>query len=239
MKKTILFLLVLFSITSGSAQNFIKDITGVTGTYFVLNTTDIAIAKDKTIEIYNKDMELVKTISNLPKEFKSLHFASKNFFGLRNMYEFVIKKENNSIVTYELYNEEGYLFNFNQFSPYSLLGTRFITYKFNDETKNMDLKVYSVSGYNKEPDPEEPNSSSKGIKGNQNLVYPVPAKNEVNISYSINQMQEMQVFDISGKCVETVLLDPSQSVYQLNVSKYQPGNYIYKSLSFDGKFIVN
>lgn len=238
MRKTVLILSILFIAVSAGAQNYLKDITGTNGTILpVLNTSDVCIVKGNTIEVYNKDMELVKTISNLP-EFESLLFASYNFFGLSNMYEFIIKKKHYETFRNQLYEENEYRFDFNKHEPYYIVNTRFITREYNETAKTWDFKVYTISGWNK-PDPEEPEPINIQEKQNNSTsVYPVPANERVNIAYSISNMQELNIFDTTGKSIETILLDPSQKVYQLNVSKYQPGSYIYRSDSFSGKFIV-
>lgn len=69
-------------------------------------------------------------------------------------------------------------------------------------------------------------------------IYPNPANEQVTVSYHIDSPADMQIFDITGRQVETVTLTPYSSQTTLPVSHYRPGVYICRLNGHSMKFVV-
>ena len=75
-------------------------------------------------------------------------------------------------------------------------------------------------------------------KSSQPKAYPNPATSNIKIQYSIDKMDIMNIYDMSGKVVESVFLSPSVNEIEIQVGNYSHGVYIYKYKDVSGKFIV-
>lgn len=239
MKKLLLFVSIVILSVSLNAQDLLKEINDGKGLLMqVANSSDYYLAKkDGTVEIYDSNFDLKKTYSNLPA-FEYLSNVSYNYFTMRNEYEFILKrKRNDGTYRYELYvgDTNMYMFNFEGYSPLHYQN-KFVAYKqvINEEIDGStsityDYRIYSIGGIL---------NKSKEVKQQASNVYPNPAQYIVNIDYSIDTMKEMVIYDTSGKAIEYILLDPFQTTYQIDISKYNTGNYIFKYGDTSGKFIV-
>jgi len=201
-------------------------------TFGAYNTNSFAIAPDlNSVEIYNENCIWEKRVSGLPT-FSYIVYLSKNVFTLSGKYEFILATYNSvtSRNEFKLYNEDGQLlFDFEGYYPASIKNNKLITYSI---TTGMSpyVKIYNIAG-------------SIGLNAAENVdnkfcAYPNPASSMINIKYSVSDMQEMVIRDISGKIIENVLLDPAQGEIGINVSGYSKGVYLYSYGGLSGKFIV-
>ncbi len=71
-------------------------------------------------------------------------------------------------------------------------------------------------------------------------IYPVPAKDELNIEYDLSSenMQYLTICDMNGRMMNRIILSPESNKTTLDVSQYPTGTYIYSCNAESGKFIV-
>ena len=71
--------------------------------------------------------------------------------------------------------------------------------------------------------------------GNQTfVVYPNPTTNEVNISVGNSSLQKLQLVDLNGRTLKTILVKPNQSVVTISLVNYPSGIYLIKTIAADG-----
>jgi len=75
-------------------------------------------------------------------------------------------------------------------------------------------------------------------KSSQPKAYPNPATSNIKIQYTIDKIDVMNIYDMSGKVIESVFLSPSVNEIEIQVDNYSSGVYIYKYKDVSGKFIV-
>lgn len=237
--KRIILIIALLVISAGVRAQItqISNINSYNVLHVTYNTKSMAFTPDhNTIEIYSKDFLWEKRISNLPT-FDNIHWFTKNLFTLSGKYEFVLNIKNASTnkMEYKLYNEDGQLlYDFGEWQPGFSTTNKLFAYLLiapGDGTYYYNIKVYSLQGFVNVP--ENPN-----INISKSIAFPNPADNFININYSINKIEEMQIIDIKGSVIENILLDPSLNTININTSNYTKGMYIYKLKGTNGKFIV-
>lgn len=237
MKKLIILIIAVSFAQLGFAQIILdKEISSKNGyVKNVKNCNDFIVQKSNgNIEIYNDEFDLVKTITSLQHLVEhELWFTSVNFFTNSGQYEFIFDNQGD----YSLYNENGdLLFSFGEFGPAELYGeeTNILpnSKKFICTSENNDrFRIYNVAGGT---------SNLVNTKANETKAYPNPANGKITIPYKLegSQLQSMTITNVDGKVVDTILLDPNQESYTLNISNYASGVYIYNYNKYSGKFIV-
>lgn len=70
--------------------------------------------------------------------------------------------------------------------------------------------------------------------------YPNPAKNIITLQYICNsgEIERMNIYNISGKLIDTKIIDTNLDHIQLNVENYSSGVYLYNINKTSGKFII-
>lgn len=239
MKKTILIISFLVISTCAKSQitqtnNFNSYRTLLAMSY---NTKSMAFAPNcNSVEIYNEDFVWEKIITGLPT-FEGIYLVSKNLFTISGKYDLILGIKNSSTnkTEFKLYNEDGqFLFDFGLWQPYHVSRNKLLTYLPvfpGDGTYYNDIKIYSLPGQLNAP-------IGPNVNTPKSIAFPNPADNFINISYSVNKMEEIQIIDIKGNIIENILLDPSLSTININTSSYPKGMYIYKIGNTNGKFIV-
>lgn len=199
-----------------------------------MNSTSVFVVKDSTtIEVYDENFNLQRTISGLPI-FIGVSCPSKNVFTTNGKYEFILICINNATNSYEykLYNEDKQLlFNFGEYAPYNFVNGRLITYKNINNSSMYNVRVYSIQGTINVP-------ANADVNTIQSMAYPNPASSTISIKYNVSAMQEMIIRDINGRVIDNILLDPSQEEVRLNVNSYAKGVYIYSYATSSGKFVI-
>lgn len=240
MKKTILIIALLAISTSVISQiSLINNYNSYGYSLFPTqyNTNNIVFCPNRnTLNIYDEDLILVKTINNLPT-FSMVSSLSKNLFTLSGKYEVVLSIMNSSTnkTEFKLYNEDGQLlFDFGEWHPSKIINNKLfasLSVQAGDGTYYYNIKIYSLPG-------QLSSSIETNVDNYKSIAFPNPTESLININYSINKIEEMQIIDLNGNIIENLLLDPSLKIVNINVSNYPKGIYIYKLGNYNGKFIV-
>jgi hypothetical protein len=111
----------------------------------VINTTDYHTRLDTTtINIYDENFILVKSITGLPAHTSALQ-VSKNLFTTSGKYEFLLLIQGQ----HKLYNEDKQmLYDFGEYSPYTSYGNKLIMYKYTSVSGQLvaDTRIYTIQG---------------------------------------------------------------------------------------------
>jgi len=113
---------------------------------------------------------------------------------------------------------------------------------FSNSVTSYETEIYSAPGT---PQYNDDNSTSGLIQNNfDNLedgyAYPNPATLSITLPYSINEgsISTMNIFDTSGKLMESKTIDSRFNQINLNVTNYTSGTYFYVVNGVSKKFIV-
>ena len=197
--------------------------------------------------VYNDDFELIKTVKAedlVPggKYFLFINavtgqtpshplFASQYFFNSDDLMEFIVVGDDFAAIV----NENGeVLFKFNILS-----GLVLVYYMDIGSKKHLIINDYnatSVVVYKLEN-----NTVSTGKTLFTKVEsYPNPAADFINIAYKAQngQSETLTVTNANGQVMESIVLDPLQELYRLDVSRYAQGMYVYKYGDASGKFVV-
>lgn len=253
MKKLSIILFLCAMISTSFAQmtllHTFNSSAGALGEGVVECMDRYSVLNNNTIQIYNPDFSLEKTVNvSLPTGYSILTFTTtKHIFNSDNSYEFFIVATNNNVTTNRYYavmiNESGSVIQTFGYKDvingycYRIAGQlRFVLNKgtYNSNTYSYDYvtEVYSCGGnYSGVAPVEAPN---------QLLPYPNPASSIINLPYELAQgtTAEMRIFNSNGQVVEVKQLGSHFNNILLNVDNYVPGIYFYEYNGNRGKFIV-
>lgn len=110
-----------------------------------------------------------------------------------------------------------------------------------EPTYSSEFKVKPASNYTIFNVKQEGSSiATENIDEAALRIYPVPAKNELNIEYDLSSgvAQYLTICDVNGRMMSRIILTPDRNKTTLDVSKYPAGTYIYSCNAESGKFIV-
>lgn len=204
--------------------------------YYILNN-------NQTVTFYNLDCSIYKIVKiNYPQgqQYSVPQYVTTNLFNNDDLIEFIysytdpISLQNH---TY-LINENGVvLYDFNDESIASIFSTpsgqlKLLTSKYDKSTQTLINTTYSLSAFLP--------SSVNPIHIVQNIPYPNPSKNIVNLPYQLEQGKQatMNIYNINGKQITTKQIDSSFDKIRLDVSGYTKGMYVYEYNGKKGKFLV-
>ena len=71
-------------------------------------------------------------------------------------------------------------------------------------------------------------------------IYPNPASEQITVSYTIpaGQNAELQVFDVTGRCVKQMTVTSNSNQVTVSVADLRPGVYVCRLQGYSKKFIV-
>lgn len=202
--------------------------------------------------LYNEDFSLYKNleIRNIMREatngfgwlYDNNHkefFVTQTFFNNDDLLEFVVSRPGTlSVLGYfAIVNENGEVL----FKDEGRFSGKFMLFEIGEKryflaraiyTETDTFLIYEVT------DGSNVSESSPVLK--KIGIFPNPATDHINITYSINKADSpiMTITNVSGQTVTTIMLDPNQKQYKLDVSRYTPGTYIYSYNNSSGKFII-
>jgi hypothetical protein len=180
------------------------------------------------IVIYDLNMNVKKTINiNINGIYlASISYVGKNIYTNSGKYEFIFY--DNHTEKYYFCNEDGeYMYVAGSNTEIIIVRNRLIINE--GWGDNAVSRVYSLFG-----------NANKVINNipSQFKTYPNPAMSNIKIQYAIDKMDVMNIYDMSGKVMESVFLSPSVNEIEIQVGNYSPGVYIYRHKDGSGKFIV-
>lgn len=203
-------------------------------------------------KIYNSNYSLISDESYIftpPTNYKvSSVIKTKNLFDSDNEFEFLVtfvRTDNTYDDTrskLKLLDEAGnvikdfgtsYMFQTPSYLHIANNQFRYLLIKFlSDGTYSSE--IYSVPG-------TVPTSLKSSTVLSSSIPYPNPASSSIVIPYNLktNDNQMMNVYNLNGQLVETILLDISADKIILNISNYNRGIYTYVINGISNKFIVN
>jgi len=175
-------------------------------------------------------------------------FISKKLFNNNDDYEFLVKYTRKDFVSSNLrdnvilYNKNGGIIKDFGFAYFITSSTslniidnayRFIVSKnFTDSIPNYQTEIYSVDGIP---------TGGKVLTYEKQPPYPNPANSTITLPYQLKkgEISYMNIYDISGKLIDTKQIDSYFDKIQLNISNYTRGIYIYEVNGISSKFIVD
>lgn len=188
------------------------------------------IPDTQTVNLYNRQFELIKTF-----HFQSVESISniyRNVFTKSGKMEFFANLRNFGVHNCYLVNEDGtVLFDFKEYSFLGICDDYLLMYKLEiiNNRYQYKIRVYTLDNYDA--------SVSETQKSSNSRVLPNPTTGFVNIEYSITQAETLEIFDASGKVLQTAVLTPGNTSLRMNF-KQPAGIYFYKHQSGSGSFIV-
>lgn len=189
------------------------------------------IPDTQTVNLYNRQFELIKTFHF--QSVASISSIYRNVFTKSGKMEFFANLRNFGVHNCYLVNEDGtVLFDFKEYSFFGICDDYLLMYKFEiiNNRNQYKIRVYTLDNYDA--------SVSDATHSNCSRVYPNPATSGfVNIEYEITQAETIEIFDASGKVLQTAVLTPGNTSLRMNF-KQPAGIYFYKHQSGSGSFIV-
>ena len=238
-KKALVFIAMLCVTYVCSGQ--IELLKNVNGQVFPTISEDEFYSLDfenlNQIVIYDANMNVKKTISINGIEVFWVSNVGKNIYTNSGKYEFLLfgrVSEDDNDRCYFCNEDSEFIYLCNNDGQCDMLDyaykSRIVRNKliipYDEGSKT---KVYSLYGNV---------SKIADHKSSQSKAYPNPATSNIKIQYTVDKMDIMTIYDISGKIIESVFLSPSVNEIEIQVSNYSQGVYIYKYKDVSGKFIV-
>ena len=196
------------------------------------------------IEIYDLNMNVKKTININGINVDWVSQVGKNIYTNSGKYEFLLFCRTGEYDDGRCYfcNDDGeFIYLCNASSECEVGGASYCVSKIVQnkliltswETSGGDhyevSKVYSL--YGNVSKIATPTSS-------QPKAYPNPATSNIKIQYTVDKMNVINIYDMSGKVIERIFLSPSVNEIEIQVDNYSSGVYIYKYEDVSGKFIL-
>ena len=188
------------------------------------------IPDTQTVNLYNRQFELIKTFHF--QSVVSISSIYRNVFTKSGKMEFFANLRNLGTPNCYLVNEDGtVLMDFKEYSFYGICDDYLLMYKFEiiNNRHQYKIRVYTLDNYD--------DSVSETQKASNSRVYPNPTTGFVNIEYNVSQPENIEIFDASGKVLQTAVLTPGNTSLRMNF-KQPAGIYFYKHQSGSGSFIV-
>ena len=185
----------------------------------------------ENVVVYNHDFDILKTIKT-PNNATGVYQLFKGVYTTSGKYEFICPIFDNTTAKYYLYNEDGVmLYDFGEFSPWGIKGNKLITYKLTSSggITQCTHRIYELGGSF---------TSIEDVSLDKMSAFPNPASDFINIEYSIDKQENLQIYDINGRLIDIKQLDISNKSVQLQTSNYVPGIYVWIIGKNNGKFIV-
>jgi hypothetical protein len=252
MKKTYFLILMLLGYLSANSQITLEHTHTVAGSGANLTTVNLSSSgykyvltetESSQVKLYNTNHSLWKTL-NIPTiegfTLQAVFHISEGLFDINNEVEYVASYYNFSTNPAQFYvkvvNENGTVIKDLPNRGYLGVGaTSSNTFKLIVTDVDLIREVYSLPGTSSTL--RIPNTDGVGTLGNS---FPNPATHEITIPYELNNLNStglINIYDNTGKLVESLTIDKSFDNIQLDLSNYSSGLYHYNIILGGNKSI--